>query len=487
MANEKYLEEAFKALDILEEDVFNVSGNDIEEVKSFIDSGEDLENTVEVIDPLATDEEEVQDSYIGKAILDCVICQSKIYKDPEEVVLSTSVDEEKLANIGEECPYCQSIDGFRVIGQVAEYCPNCENTEGTATNDIEDKKFDEKLTEDIDKDISVKDALNQVIAKFGNHKYSYELTGEPHSGSSYTKRFYAPNDYIALLSMKLHEAPTIQNIEDHGYKGSDILEYLKEYPTVDAFATYLDKNYMWSKDDFIVHIKNIDTGETLIIGSNDFDAYDYDEYDFDEYDFDESLKSKRGKKLKPVKEDLEKVSVETDSTVLTMEQAENGKVVVTTEPTEKAEEPKEEMIAEITPEVEAKFKDIEIDEFEEKDFDELGEKYLKRVYENVQAYKTVKGSTKGNRLTLEGLIEFKSGKKAKTHFVFEAKLITKTGKLKFIGENKQFAKGKRAFTLTGRANGTKLIAESLTYNYKAKDAKTGASKKLYGTVSKVRK
>ena len=53
-----------------------------------------------------------------------------------------------------------------------------------------------------------------------------------------------------------------------------------------------------------------------------------------------------------------------------------------------------------------------------------------------------------------------------------------------IGENQQFAKGKKSFTLTGRADGKKLIAEGLTYNYRAKDAKTGASKRLYGTVNR---
>ena len=63
--------------------------------------------------------------------------------------------------------------------------------------------------------------------------------------------------------------------------------------------------------------------------------------------------------------------------------------------------------------------------------------------------------------------------------------ITKTGKLKFIGENKQFAKGNKTFTLTGSMNGKKLMVESLTYNYKTRDNK-GNSKKLYGTVSKAR-
>ena len=136
-----------------------------------------------------------------------------------------------------------------------------------------------------------------------------------------------------------------------------------------------------------------------------------------------------------------------------------------------------------TPAEEPEYQDFEIDEFDETEFDGLGEGYLKRVYENVESYKTTKGSVKGNTLKLEGVIKFKSGKEAKTNFVFESKTITKSGKLKLIGENQQFAKGKKSFTLTGRADGKKLIAEGLTYNYRAKDA-DGKSKRLYGTIGK---
>ena len=176
---------------------------------------------------------------------------------------------------------------------------------------------------------------------------------------------------------------------------------------------------------------------------------------------------------------------------------ENGKVTVTTEPKEEVVsevEEKAEVIAPVTDEVKAEFKsaeepvedeyaDIEFDEFEEGDFDELGESYLKRVYENVKSFKTTSGAIKGNLLKLEGLITFKSGKQAKTQFMFEAYTTTKSGKLKFIGENKQFAKGKKSFTLTGKADGKKLVCESLNYNYVAKSA-DGKSKRLYGTVKK---
>ena len=199
-------------------------------------------------------------------------------------------------------------------------------------------------------------------------------------------------------------------------------------------------------------------------------------------------------KFESCNEDFERVDIETDREKMSMTSDENGKVTVTTEPKEEVKEEKEEVIEPVSDEVKAEFKtteeenkedeyaDIDIDEFDEEEFDSLGEQYLKRVYENVKSFKTTKGSVNGNNLKLEGIITFKSGKEAKTNFVFESKTVTKTGKLKFIGENKQFAKGKKSFTLTGRMDGNKLVTESFTYNYKTKDPKSGEMKKLYGRV-----
>lgn len=127
--------------------------------------------------------------------------------------------------------------------------------------------------------------------------------------------------------------------------------------------------------------------------------------------------------------------------------------------------------------------DVELDEIDSESFDELGESYLKKVYDNVNSFETTDASLVENKLMLEGVIEFASGKKAKTKFLFEGKEMTKKGKIKFIGENVNLSKNKRAFTLTGTANKGNLICEQLNYNYLAKDEK-GASKRLYGTVRK---
>lgn len=423
MEDLKYLTEAFQDLNILNEDTFDINADGLAELTSFYnDNDNDMADLETVIDPVAQTEEELQDSYIGKAILDCVICQSKIYKDPEEVIIS---EDGSLANVGEICPYCQSSDGYKVIGQVAEYCPHCDD------EDVKVETDEAEITVDVDKkeDEDLNESLNDVVT------IAVSFANEPDLKTT-----------IETFNKKYNLTSNIKDIQN------DINKMIEFTGKKANLASLLRNEFA----DIVADASNY-TDEDLV---NEFLVE------------------------KTLKEDMQNISIETDK----------EKINISSEPKEEEVKSDDEMIAPLEPETEEEFKseveetepeysDVDIDEFEESDFDELGEKYLRRVYENVKSYKTTKGSTQGNTLKLEGVITFKSGKEAKTNFVFEAKSITKTGKLKFLGENKQFARGKQAFTLTGRADGKKLIAESLTYNYRAKNPETKESKRLYGTVS----
>lgn len=218
-----------------------------------------------------------------------------------------------------------------------------------------------------------------------------------------------------------------------------------------------------------------------------------------------------------LKESFEKATIETADSKLSMESDDSGKVTVVSEPkkvdedtyegpetiapvaeetadvieanteeskSEEAPEEEEESMEEVETEKDMPedSEDIDIDEFDENEFNSLGESYLKEVYNNVDSFKTVRGYINGDSLKLEGVITFKSGKKLNTSFLFESNLITKTGKVKLLGENLQFAQRKNSFTLTCSVKDKKLVMEALTYNYNAKDASTGKSKRIYGTV-----
>ena len=99
----QYIQEAFTKLSLLDEEDFNLrDDSDIEDMKSFMDDQEDIEDVEDIIDPEADSEEELEDSYIGKVILECPVCHSKIYKNAEDVHYDEETD---LANEEEECPF----------------------------------------------------------------------------------------------------------------------------------------------------------------------------------------------------------------------------------------------------------------------------------------------------------------------------------------------------------------------------------------------
>ena len=94
------LTEAFKVLDSLTEDTFDLDQAGIAKLSDF--EGDNFQDdTIMVIDAKANTEDELKNSYVGKVILDCQVCHSKQYKDKEDVVLD---DTHTLANVGEECP-----------------------------------------------------------------------------------------------------------------------------------------------------------------------------------------------------------------------------------------------------------------------------------------------------------------------------------------------------------------------------------------------
>lgn len=337
-----YLSEAFKKLDFLTEEDFSLYNTD-----SIDDMGQLLADpgtpSQDVIDPEAETEDELQDTYIGKVILHCPVCNSMVYKKLEDIVKD---DVEELVNVGEECPYCYTSEGFKVIGIVSPF------EEG---KDEEDEQEDEK-----------EDSSEE------------EKVPEEHVDEELTEEF-----------------ETV------------------EVATEDQKVT-LDAN---------------DDGKLTI-------------------------------EAEPVKD------TEEEAEVLAPVPTE---VADTIEETEESPWPEDEV-------------DYDVEDFDSDSFDELGEAYLKAVYENVSSYKTTDVSSQGNTLVVEGLIKFNSGKMKPTKFVFEAKTATKNNKLRFIGENKNITRGRKAFTLTGTLNENKsFITERFNYNYMTKN-ESGKSTRIYGTL-----
>ena len=517
---EKYLQEAFKAFEELNEDVFDISINDgLEKAKEFEDEPvwDDRENQI-IIDPLAKTEEELEKDYIGKAILQCEICQSMIYKNPDEVIID---EETELANIDEACPFCQSEDGFKVIGEIKEFCDDeeCEEKHEEEEAEESEEEFEEPVEDEEELDESIKTRKKVRIKEEREEELDEAKRPLKRSGLSNSEK-------IKRTLAKISESTERDRIDADADDKKEIAKkkFAKAEDDADSDRDYkLNKKGLKEEKekkpkkksqydelyDFIIKIN-------ATPGASRLDGYDLHVELKDEKQIKKLEDKLNAMKITPktrkagkytvydikaseaLKEDFNKVDIETDTQRMSMESDESGKVTVTTEPKtpEIDLEAGTEVIAPVSDEVKAEFKsseevaeeepeeiDYDFDEFEEKDFDSLGEGFLRKVYENVKSFKTTEGRLDGNNLMFEGLITFKSGKQAKTNFVFEAYKATKTGKLKFIGENKQFAKGKKSFTLSGKVDGKKLVCESLTYNYCAK-AQDGNSKRLYGTIRK---
>ena len=129
-----YLNEAFEYLNKLQEETVPLDAKGIEDLAKFDDDAP--EETVTVIDPETTDDEQPTQDYTGKVILDCDVCHSLMYANPEDV----EVNETGVANVGKECPNCLAVDGFHIVGQVEPYCADCkEETEAEATDDDKDE------------------------------------------------------------------------------------------------------------------------------------------------------------------------------------------------------------------------------------------------------------------------------------------------------------------------------------------------------------
>lgn len=140
-----YLSEAFKKLDFLNEDDFSLdNASDIDDMSQFLSVEKDP--VQDVIDPEAKNEEELEDTYIGKVILHCPVCNSMIYKDLEDIEKD---DEEELVNVGEECPYCYVSDGFEVIGIVSPFQEKPEEEEVEVDDEVVEESIEESVGESI--------------------------------------------------------------------------------------------------------------------------------------------------------------------------------------------------------------------------------------------------------------------------------------------------------------------------------------------------
>lgn len=442
-----YINEAFKKLNILEETMFDGSVDGINNLNQFLKDDDEIES-VRVIDPEAESDEELEDSYIGKVIINCNICHSHIFENKEDIV----IDDEGVVNSDMSCPYCKESDGFVILGEIKPY-----ETEDKTQN--EDSEVEDSIEENLQMSRATRRTMTDaetmdegLFNKGPSHAIIVKQNRTDGKGVNFDWIVLAVSNNVAALE--------------------------EEAANLCTYTTQVDGSPTQAK---VVDIKTAKklTGEKRFIPS-DWLIEDDDEEE--------------------LTEDFKEVSIKTDDQHLEMTSDENGKVTVTTEPIVE-EQSGEEMISPVSAETQSEIienneevvdedepvedstdtsdedtsdedtleSDVDIEEVDEKGMDELGESYFKNVYENVTSFKTTDVSANANTLIIEGLITFNSGAKKKTGFMFESKDINSRGQLRFVGTNKQLSETNNSFSLVGRVDNSKLFVESLKYNYTVGD------------------
>ena len=113
--------------------------------------------------------------------------------------------------------------------------------------------------------------------------HRYELYAQNYEryedGKKYRLKFKCPGDYLALYAGILHETPNYENMESYFGDIDDIAEYVEDYPTVSSIQSRVD-SYSGDGGDFIIYLKNLDTGDYLYSVKEPEDEYE-DEYDWE--------------------------------------------------------------------------------------------------------------------------------------------------------------------------------------------------------------
>lgn len=519
----QYLSEAFQKLDMLNEETFSVTDSGLQDFVDF-DEKDDVEDVVDIIDVDAETEDDLEDSYVGKVILDCCVCHSKLYKDVEDVVI-----EDDVANVGEECPFCYTADGFKVIGQVSKFGDSAE----------EDKDDDSEKNESLNELFGLGKKKNVDNDKLERKQQQLETAEEElRELEKKLKNADSKSSYVNKRGLKA------QNVDDYDRDVADQVRKKKQF--IQSLEKDIEKikneslnelfgfgkkkkkseeeieieeieNEIWElKNDLMDAKSSRNAGRKVVKGMYDatggFLKSDTEHEKNAQKNVDQiqdkikRLEAKLEKKKKEfernksesfkddsMSEDFKDVSITTDREKMEMTTDDDGKVTITTEPVDNAtaetgDEVIEPLDADVQNEIEDNVGDgeeieVDMDDFDEESFDELGEAYLKKVYENVNSYATKRVSMNNGKLILEGVIKFTSGNEKKTKFVFENKVITKRGKVRLIGENREIARGRKSFTITGNVTNKKFMTESFNYNYGVK-SKIGKVNKLYGTIRK---
>lgn len=481
-----YLTEAFKKLSLLE-DEFNFSADKdaIDELSYFVSDDIDEIPEETIIDPEAHEEDELQDHYIGKVVMECQCCHSRMYKDPAEVVID---DDSGLANIEEECPICGNTCGYTVIGEIKPFDGTPEVKDDIEPEEEpveeEDIKLSEsvksalkKINEDIDK-VTVKTDDGEVKVDNNDGRVTVDFSNENDIPVEENAESIVPldDDTMTQIENNIPEDDEMDEMstDDIPLENEEIdVEPLDNEPVEEEPATEEP-----TEEEPIEEPAEEETEEEVTESLNESNLAD-------------ELKAKLNKLSNKESSLDEEINLE-ETSLADKLKAKLARLA--------NEEPLEEAVEELTEDsslrdklmkklqsLEMKNEDLSIDDIEDIDdeaYDDLMESYLNRVYSNVDSFKTKKVDIDNGTLVVEGLIKFKSGNQRNTTFNFDKISRSKKGDIVLEGTNKTFTNMSKAYKLRSSMENGKLLPESMIYHYvnRKLNESDGSKSRIYGRV-----
>ena len=159
-------------VDLMQED-------EIEDGKKELEKKDERKEQAEkIVDVDANTIDELKDSYVGNAILQCPVCRTLIYKKPDALKKD---DEENVYNKEETCPHCGSLDGYILVGQVATYDTPFEKDEKATTGAPDDEEIKEITKEDPEEETEINELEFESLDKTSFDKLVTDYLTENYS------------------------------------------------------------------------------------------------------------------------------------------------------------------------------------------------------------------------------------------------------------------------------------------------------------------
>ena len=448
------LMEAFKALDQLNEDVFSVDAEGIKKLNDFMQNDDSVDE-LSVFDIDSTEDDVIRDDEEcneGDMILDCCVCHSKVFKPISEVVVD---EESQIANAGEECPYCFSVEGYKIVGQVKASGEEEASVDEEASESDEDSIQDElDVAEEVsdapisdldsDEEAEVQESVKDRIIKC---RMKDRRIGE--SVDLLTK----DNTIASLLRDNMDKLSSITDVNE---LRDAIMDLVNESDIANKPAALKLKRDLYSKKSVGALLSTIGTymtGEKVIkVGRNSTKSRK--ESFKHRRNIEESFKHRRNIKEsfkhRRITENVDTIKITSDDITISMDSDDDEDKSI--------EGTNDNFIVEPVSD-EAK-EQIDFNSIDRESAEDAIEESLKESFGNVKFFRCSNIVPRNNRFIVEGVIGFNSGRKRNTNFVFKPRKITES-KVVFKGYSKELQESVKSMSLVCRNRGKKCIAESL--------------------------